>query len=64
MKILVMGAGAVGGYFGGVLSRSGADVTFVARGEHLEAIRQRGLRIESVSSGDFTIRLWFKNDEG
>ena len=56
MKVLVMGSGAVGGYFGGVLHRGGHEVEFVARGEHLEAIRQHGLRIESVTSGDFTIR--------
>lgn len=56
MKVLVIGSGAVGGYFGAVLNRGGHEVEFVARGEHLEAIRQRGLRIESVTSGDFTIR--------
>jgi 2-dehydropantoate 2-reductase len=56
MKILVMGAGAVGGYFGGVLSRSGADVTFVARGSQLEAMNSRGLRIESDVVGTFTVR--------
>ena len=56
MNILIMGSGAVGGYYGAVLHRSGQEVTFVARGDHLEAIRQRGLRIESVTSGDFTIR--------
>ena len=55
MKILVMGAGAVGGYFGGVLSKSGEEVTFVARGQHLEAINRDGLRVESVASGDFTV---------
>ena len=43
MKILVVGSGAVGGYFGGVLSRRGQDVTLLARGEHLEAIKTRGL---------------------
>jgi 2-dehydropantoate 2-reductase len=56
MKILVMGSGAVGGYYGAVLSKSGHEVTFVARGEHLAAIREHGLRVESVASGDFTIR--------
>ena len=56
MKILIMGSGAVGGYFGAVLHGDGHDVLFVARGEHLEAIRQQGLRIESTTSGDFTIR--------
>ena len=55
MKVLVMGTGAVGGYFGGVLSKGGEDVVFVARGQHLEAIESGGLRVESVTSGDFTI---------
>ena len=56
MRILVMGSGAVGGYFGGVLARSGADVTFVARGRQLEAINSSGLRVESEASGEFTVR--------
>ncbi len=55
MKILVMGSGAVGGYLGALLFRNGEDVTFVARGQHLDAIRKSGLRIESVAKGDFTI---------
>ena len=56
MRVLVMGAGGVGGYYGAVLHRRGGhDVTFVARGEHLDAIRLRGLRVESVASGDFTV---------
>ena len=56
MKVLVMGPGGVGGYYGGVLSRCGHDVTLVARGEHLEAISRDGLRVESLNSGDFTAR--------
>ena len=55
MRVLVMGAGAVGGYFGGVLSKGGEDVIFMARGQHLEAIKSGGLRVESVTSGDFII---------
>ena len=47
MRIAVVGTGGVGGYFGGRLAASGTDVTFVARGQHLAAIRERGLRIES-----------------
>lgn len=47
MKILILGTGGVGGYFGGRLAAGGADVTFVARGQHLRAIRDNGLRIES-----------------
>lgn len=46
MRIAVMGSGGVGGYFGGRLAHGGADVSFVARGEHLEAMRREGLHIE------------------
>jgi 2-dehydropantoate 2-reductase len=49
-----MGAGGVGGYFGGLLARAGHDVTFIARGEHLAALRAHGLWVESVH-GDFTV---------
>jgi 2-dehydropantoate 2-reductase len=45
----------MGGYFGGLLARAGEDVTFIARGDHLEAIRKDGLAIKSVLSGDFSI---------
>ena len=55
MKILVMGTGAVGGYFGGVLARGGADVTLIARGENRDAIQKNGLQVESVTSGNFTV---------
>jgi 2-dehydropantoate 2-reductase len=48
MRIGVMAAGAVGGYFGGRLAAAGHDVVFFARGAHLEAIRKSGLRIESA----------------
>jgi 2-dehydropantoate 2-reductase len=47
MKIAVIGAGGVGGFFGGRLAHTGCDVTFVARGRHLEAMRAEGLVIES-----------------
>ena len=47
MRILVMGSGGVGGYFGGRLAQAGSDVTFVARGAHGLALRQRGLRLQS-----------------
>lgn len=43
-----MGSGGVGGYFGARLAASGQDVTFIARGDHLEAIQQNGLRLKSV----------------
>jgi|WetSurMetagenome_2_1015567.scaffolds.fasta_scaffold00126_31 2-dehydropantoate 2-reductase len=54
MKIVIMGTGGVGGYYGALLARAGQDVTFIARGEHLRAIRQNGLRIKSVN-GEFTV---------
>jgi 2-dehydropantoate 2-reductase len=56
MRVAVVGSGAVGGYFGARLARSGQDVTFIARGAHLAAIRERGLRIESAKLGDFTVQ--------
>lgn len=47
MRITVMGSGGVGGYFGARLAQSGCDVTFVARGAHLAAMREHGLRVQS-----------------
>ena len=47
MKIAIMGSGGVGGYFGARLAAAGTDVTFIARGAHLEAIRSEGLRVQS-----------------
>ena len=55
MKAAVVGAGGVGGYFGGLLARADHEVTFIARGAHLEAIKKNGLRIESELDGDFTV---------
>lgn len=54
MKIAVFGTGGVGGYFGGRLAQAGHEVFFFARGEHLKAMQQNGLHVESVH-GDFTI---------
>jgi 2-dehydropantoate 2-reductase len=54
MNIVVIGAGGVGGYFGGKLAKAGFDVTFIARGKHLEAIKERGLQVKSVL-GDFVV---------
>ena len=54
MRIAVFATGAVGGYFGGRLAQSGEDVFFIARGEHLRAIRAHGLRVDSAD-GDFTV---------
>ena len=56
MKVAVMGAGAVGGYFGGLLAKGGAEVTFIARGKHLEALRSKGLVVKSYK-GDFSILI-------
>src|SRR5262245_21831054 len=47
MRIAVFGTGGVGGYFGGRLAAAGSDVWFIARGAHLEAMRERGLCIRS-----------------
>lgn len=54
MRIVVFGTGGVGGYFGGRLAHVGEDVTLIARGEHLRAIKASGLRVDSTS-GDFVI---------
>lgn len=62
MKIAILGSGAVGGYFGAKLAQSGQDVTFIARGAHLEAIRTRGLEIRSPRLGDFTVRAAAADD--
>ena len=54
MKIAIFGTGAVGGYLGGRLAQAGKDVTFIARGKHLDAIVTEGLQIQSIN-GDFTV---------
>ena len=56
LRIAVFGTGAVGGYFGGRLAEAGVDVQFIARGRHLAAIREQGLRVSSID-GDFVVRL-------
>lgn len=55
MRIAVFGAGGVGGYFGARIASSGVEVVFIARGEHLAAIRRSGLKVTSVL-GDMLIR--------
>ena len=55
MRIVIMGAGGLGGYFGARLAAAGNDVAFVARGAHLAAIREHGLRVESAL-GDLHLR--------
>jgi 2-dehydropantoate 2-reductase len=62
MRIAILGSGAVGGYFGAKLARSGQDVTFIARGAHLAAMRERGLEIRSAQLGDFTVRARAEDD--
>jgi len=52
MRFAVIGAGGVGGYFGGRLAQGGEDVTFIVRGRTLEALRANGLRVDSIN-GDF-----------
>lgn len=54
MRVAIVGAGGVGGYFGGKLAFSGVDTIFIARGATLDALRTRGLRVESIE-GDFTL---------
>ncbi len=48
MKIAVVGAGAIGGYYGALLQETGQEVTFLARGAHLRALRESGLRVEDL----------------
>ncbi len=55
MQIAIMGAGAVGGYFGALLARAGLDVAFIARGEHLAAMRENGLSIDTTAERNFRI---------
>jgi 2-dehydropantoate 2-reductase len=55
-SVAIYGAGGVGAYFGGRLAQGGADVSLVARGAHLDALRADGLRVESVH-GDFSVDL-------
>lgn len=54
MRIAIFGTGGIGGYFGGRLAQIGQNVVFIARGQHLAAIRRDGLRVESVK-GDLVI---------
>ncbi len=54
MRIAIFGSGGVGGYFGGRLAQIGQDVTFIARGKHLETMRRSGLKVDSIA-GSFTL---------
>ncbi|HET9371808.1 MAG TPA: 2-dehydropantoate 2-reductase [Vicinamibacterales bacterium] len=61
-RFCFIGAGAVGGYYAAMLARAGTEVSVIARGAHLEAIRSSGLRIESEAVGDFTARVGAESD--
>jgi 2-dehydropantoate 2-reductase len=62
MKFAILGAGAVGGFYGARLARAGQDVSFIARGAHLTAIRARGLEVRSPALGDFVVRAPAEED--
>ena len=62
MRFAILGSGAVGGYYGASLARAGHDVTFIARGAHLQAIRERGLHVRSPMLGDFTVKAPAEED--
>src|SRR3989442_8742768 len=61
MKIVMMGSGGVGGYYGARLQQAGHQVAFVARGAHAEAMRKSGLRIRS-ELGDAELRVRVVDD--
>ena len=63
MRFAVVGAGATGGFLGGFLARAGHDVTLVARGAHLEAMRRDGLRVRTAE-GEFVVRPRCTDDLG
>lgn len=56
MRIAIYGTGGLGAFYGGLLARSGADVTFIARGANLAAIRRRGLTVRLEGEPEFTVR--------
>ena len=64
MRIAIMGAGGQGGYYGGMLARAGEDVTFIARGAHLEALKANGLTVKTPHAGEFNIDAKATNDPG
>jgi 2-dehydropantoate 2-reductase len=61
MRFTIVGSGAVGGYYGAKLAKAGHDVTFIARGAHLDALRARGMSVKSPL-GDFTVRCRAEED--
>jgi 2-dehydropantoate 2-reductase len=62
MRVAVFGAGAVGGYFGSRLAQAGEETVLIARGEHLQALRQHGLRVDSIQ-GDFVVQPSLATDD-
>jgi 2-dehydropantoate 2-reductase len=62
MRFAIFGSGGVGGFFGGKLAQAGLDVTFIARGKHLVAVKENGLRVESIM-GDFVIQPAIATDD-
>jgi 2-dehydropantoate 2-reductase len=63
VRLVIVGAGATGGFLGGFLARAGHDVTLVARGAHLEAMRRQGLRVRTAE-GEFVVRPRCTGDLG
>jgi 2-dehydropantoate 2-reductase len=61
MRIAILGAGGVGGYFGGLLARDGHEVSVLARGAHLEALREQGLEVRTPE-GSFTVNVQAADD--
>lgn len=62
MRIAILGAGGVGAYIGGRLAQTGEQVAFIARGEHLSALRRDGLSVESPH-GDFVLQPWLATED-
>lgn len=62
MKIAVIGVGGIGGYFGGKLAKASLEIVFIARGVTLDALRSKGLRVDSIG-GDFTVERVSATDD-
>jgi 2-dehydropantoate 2-reductase len=62
MRVLMLGAGGVGGFFGAKLARAGEEVTFLARGRHLDAMRANGLRVRSAIEGEWVVKATAVDD--
>jgi 2-dehydropantoate 2-reductase len=62
MRVAVIGAGGIGGLYGGLLARAGHTVAFLARGRHLEAIQARGLEVRSADFGTFVVQAAASDD--